>query len=177
MELIDDNSVDDHSYLRAPSNFGLFGATNSGKSLFLFRLLSEWPFIYCRPGKIVVFYSVFQPLFADVIECFEKNRRNNTVDVELLFFQGLREDLINDDKFWSNKPNVCDACICDDLNDVCIRSESFSRLMTVYGHHRNIITFFVSQNPFLTGRFSTTILRNLHYILLFKIPHANVRLV
>jgi hypothetical protein len=164
MELIEEEV----EFLRAPSNNVLVGMTGSGKTSWLFKLLSDWPY-RCRRGKIVYMYSVWQPAFETALQRFGADR--------IQFVNGLRENLIDDETNWTRRDGTCDVCVCDDLNDQCARSESFGRLFTVYSHHRNILAFFLTQNPYYHqgGRSLTpTINRNTHYFVLFKMPQLNV---
>jgi len=59
----------DICYLKAPSNIIITGATGSGKTCFLLKMLIDWPF---KPnkGKMINFYSVWQQLFEQFIQHF-----------------------------------------------------------------------------------------------------------
>lgn len=125
------------NFLRAPANFVITGATGSGKTRLLLKLLSEWPF---KPkiGNILYFYNVWQPLFEDFLFTFP----------HIKFVQGLSGHEIKDNNNWTNDENSVNVCICDDLADEALKNEEFGRLFTVYGHHKNISNFFLTQNPF-----------------------------
>lgn len=156
METIDSN-IDK---LRAPANFVISGATGSGKTYFLLKLLQDWPFDV-EMGDMVYFYNVWQPLFEEYMRKFPN----------LMFVQGLNLEKIENFETEQGKVHVC---ICDDLADTAVKSDAFARLFTVYGHHKCMLNFFITQNPFFKGPLSTTINRNTHYFILLKTPHLNV---
>lgn len=151
----------DIQILRSPANFVISGATGSGKTYFLLKLLSDWPFAK-EMGDIIYFYNVWQDLFETFLCKFP----------QISFVQGLFLEKIEND--WVKDPAKVNVCICDDLADIAVKSDSFARLFTVYGHHKNILNFFITQNPFFKGPLSTTINRNTHYFVLTKTPHLNV---
>lgn len=146
--------------LKSPANFIISGCTGSGKTFFLLKLLKEWPFSQ-EKNHMIYFYNIWQSLFEDFLINFPQMR----------FIQGLNLNLIEE---WTNDPNKVNVCICDDLADVAVKNDGFARLFTVYGHHKNILNFFITQNPFFKGPLSTTINRNTHYFVLTKTPHLNV---
>lgn len=156
METVDS----DIQYLRAPANFIISGSTGSGKTYFLYKLLIDWPF-QAKPGQMIYFYKVWQPLFEQFMTKFP----------DMIFVQGLNLEKIELLEGLEGRTNVC---ICDDLADTAVKSESFARLFTVYGHHKHMLNFFLTQNPFFKGPLSTTIARNTHYFVLMKTPHLNV---
>jgi Poxvirus A32 protein len=145
--------------LKSPSNFVISGATGSGKTTFLLNLMKSWPFEQ-KLGSILYFYNTWQPL----LETFMSEFPN------MCFIQGLHLEKIEDLHADAASVNVV---ICDDLMDSAVKSEEFARLFTVYGHHKNIINFFITQNPFFKGPLSTTVNRNTHYFVLMKTPHLN----
>lgn len=145
--------------LHAPSNFVITGSTGSGKTSFLLKLLQSWPFDL-EKGQMIYFYNVWQPLFEKFMTNFPT----------MVFMQGLHLDKIEDFHAVDKCINVV---ICDDLMDTAVKNEDFGRLFTVYGHHKKIINFFITQNPFFKGPLSTTLNRNTHYFVLLKTPHLN----
>src|SRR3569832_933994 len=148
--------------LKSPTNFVISGATGSGKTCFLLKMLKHWPFEQQKKiGKMMYFYNIWQPLFEQFLATFPT----------MTFVQGLQEMV---DADWPISDDTINICICDDLADHATKSETFARLFTVYGHHKNIVNFFITQNPFFKGPYSTTINRNTHYFVLTKTPHLNV---
>lgn len=145
--------------LKAPANFVVTGCTGCGKTSFLFNLLKRWPF-QPQKGKMIYFYNIWQPLFENFMEEFPS----------MVFVQGLHLGKIED---FQNEENFVNVVICDDLMDSAVKDENFAKLFTVYGHHRNILNFFVTQNPYFQGSMSTTLNRNAHYYVLMKTPHLN----
>jgi len=64
--------------------------------------------------------------------------------------------------------------VTDNLMDKAVKSDEFGKLFTVYSHHKSIVNFFVSQNPFFKDALATTLNRNYHYFIFLKSPHLNV---
>jgi Poxvirus A32 protein len=149
----------DIQILKCPANFVITGATGCGKTSFLLSFLRAWPFD-SKCNKMIYFYNVWQPLFEDFLAEFP------TIN----FVQGLHLEKIEDLTCENECANVV---ICDDLMDIATKSEEFGRLFTCYGHHKKIINFFLTQNPFFKGPLSTTLNRNTHYFVLMKTPHLN----
>lgn len=145
--------------LKIPSNFVITGCTGCGKTSFLFTLLKNWPFNSKR-GKMIYFYNIWQPLFEKFMTEFP----------EMVFVQGLHLDKIEDFQIETDTVNVV---ICDDLMDIAVKDANFAKLFTVYGHHKQILNFFLTQNPYFQGSMSTTLNRNTHYYVLMKTPHLN----
>jgi hypothetical protein len=150
--------------LRAPANFILVGCTSSGKTSWLFSLLKEWPF-EGRLGKIVYMYGEWQPLFDEMMRRWPNGG--------ITFVQGLNESMIEDAATWSNEPGTFDVLVSDDLFEKSVNSEIFSRQLTCWGHHRNVINVFVTQNLYQSGKYGRTLARNCHFYVLFKTPHLN----
>jgi len=151
---------EDICFLKTPANFIITGVTGSGKTCFLLKLLKDWPF-QARPGRMLYFYNTWQTLFEDFIKEFP----------EMTFVQGLCLEKIED---LQAETGVVNVVVTDDLMDKAVKSDEFGKLFTVFGHHKSILNFFISQNPFLQGPLATTLNRNCHYFVLLKSPHLNV---
>lgn len=89
----------------------------------------------------------------------------------MMFVQGLCLEKIED---WQQETGKTNVVITDDLMDRAVKSAEFGKLFTVYSHHKNILNFFISQNPFFKGPLATTLNRNCHYFILLKTPHLNI---
>lgn len=112
-----------------------------------------------EPVKALVLYSMWQSLYDEM----EKSIPN------IEFHEGLmsQEQL----KAWAggdtvnvNQPKVL---FIDDLM-ACSNSQDLLSLFTVGAHHLCITTFILVQSLFPPGRYSTSINRNAHYLVIFN---------
>jgi len=117
------------------------GSTGSGKSILAYRLLHYWPFDK-KIGNFIYFYNVWQDLFEIFLKEFPQIR----------FINGLSQNDIENRETWKCKNDEVNICIVDDLADDALKSGTFARLFTVYGHHWNIINIFISQNLYCKVR-------------------------
>ena len=128
------------------------GPTNSGKTQWIYQLLST-PNVFTQPiASILYCYGVYQPLYNDMKE-----------RLPISFKEGLPslEDIesIHDGKFH--------VIVLDDLMEKIVRSQDMQELFSKYCHHMNISAIFVSQNIFQPGPYTRTISLNCHVIVLF----------
>ena len=111
------------------------------------------------PKKIMICYSVFQPLYAEL-------QRSHP---EIIFKVGLpsRDELIylgGDDK-----DNIEHSIlIIDDLMSQVCNSKNMEELFVTLAHHRKITCVFLTQNLFYQGKCSRTISLNSWYFILLK---------
>ena len=158
-----EEAPEDLEWIRAPSSLALIGCSGSSKSTWILKFLKDLP-IKSKIGKIYYMYGVWQDLYQSVIEAYPS----------ATFVQGLNEKIIEDENNWSLDPEKIDILIVDDNCESAVRSETYSKMFTTYSHHRNIINIYVTQNPYIQGKYSTTINRNCQYYVLFKMPQLNV---
>lgn len=140
-----------------PSTFSISGATGSGKTTWLFKVLSEKEELFSPepPHSILYCYGVWQELF----ENMEKNIPN------LSFHEGLpSEDNIND----ITKNNQHNIIILDDLMREVIKNTDMELLFTRGSHHKKLTVIYLNQNMFCQGKNARTISLNSHYIVLFR---------
>ena len=64
----------------------------------------------------------------------------------------------------------------DDLMDEGGNDKKVLDLFTKDSHHRNITVIYLLQDLFPRGKYAKTILRNAHYIVVFKNPHDQTRI-
>lgn len=137
---------------KAPFTCMIAGPSQSGKTTLLIEILiNSQVLISPPPDRIVYYYSRSQP-------AFEKLK-----DYNIEFVEGMPDP----DIFDSDKNNLI---ILDDLMDKCASDKSILNLFTVDAHHKNISTFFISQNLFSQGKYSRTISLNCNYMLIFSNP-------
>ena len=142
-----------------PATMMIVGPTQSGKSIFVEKLLQSALIKYPnrKAIRIHVFYTQWQPLY-DRLKDSHGNR--------IAFTQGLPE---LDDNLESIDSKVNNVWIIDDLMDEAIQSPVISQLFT-RGRHRNLTSILLLQNMFPKGKFNTNISRNALYKVLFRSP-------
>ena len=117
----------------------LKGATKSGKSTWLHRLLKnkDVMFSVMVKKKSLFCYIIYQPLFDEM----------KTDVSDITFHEGLpTEQEVKD--FTDGNHNLV---ILDDLSDEAVKDPDFERLFTRGAHHLNTSVFFVSHNCFCQG--------------------------
>jgi len=159
MEVIEDNIT----ILNSPANFVIAGCTGSFKTMFAYKLVSNWPFRH-KLANFIIFYNVWQPIFETFLIDFPH--------VKLI--QCLSEKDIEDKETWKCNDDEVNLCLVDDFVDNALKSETFGRLITVYGHHWKIINIFIMQNLYFKAALCTTINRNAYYYVLTQNPHLNI---
>lgn len=139
------------------SSLVLSGATGSGKTYWVYRLLQNLPAMYPRdpPHNIMYCYGIHQPLF-DEMEWKIPN---------LNLHRGLptTEDL---DHFTADR--VHNLVVLDDLMQQVVRKPEMELLFTQGTHHRRLSVIFVTQNLFQQGKASRSIALNTWYYVLLK---------
>jgi hypothetical protein len=124
------------------------GATCSGKTQFVFRLIRHADqLIDPPPEKIVYCYGEFQPSFAEF--------------PQVEFHEGLPNVSRFDGKFRI-------LLFIDDLMNEA--NQNVCNLFTKLSHHRNVSVVFITQNLFHRNRHIRTMNLNTHYLVLFKNP-------
>ena len=133
----------------SPCNILLSGASQSGKSTFVLKLIESTNVMFINPPiKIYYCYKVYQ-------SCFEK------INDFVTFNQGLPD--INDIADPNGKHTLI---ILDDLMTEV--NESIVNLFVVQSHHLNISPIFILQNLFHNNKNIRTINLNAHYIVSFR---------
>ena len=147
------NTVDIPEYFfYSPSTISISGATSSGKTFWVKKLLSHKQTMFkVAPTKVVFFYGIWQSCYDDMS------------DVE--FVQGLPTDI----DAYTDGNNHC-IWIIDDLMNEVVNNKSAEELFTRGSHHKNITVIYINQNIFCQGKCSRTIALNTHYNVLFKNP-------
>ena len=138
------------------STFALCGATQSGKTTWLFRFLQNMHNMFEDdiPKQVLYCYGVYQSLYDDMkTKCSFVN-----------FHEGLPSaDMINEFANGEHRVIVLD----DLLNDV-VQNVEMEKLFVLGSHHKKLSIFFLNQNLFQQGRCARTIALNTAYLILFK---------
>jgi len=134
----------------------LSGATCSGKTTFLNRLLNEkrglyggddWTVLYCY-GVHQIKYEEMQAEMTDIT--FKQGLPSNA-DIDLLTSRSGRKILV-----------------LDDLAEACVNDPDISKLFTQGMHHRGLSIILVLQNMYQSGKCSRTIALNAFYCVFFE---------
>ena len=124
------------------------GPTGSGKTRFVFQLISESQELITPPPERVIYcYSVHQPIFNDF--------------PQVIFNEGVPNNAEFDGKYRT-------LLILDDLMREA--GDSVLDIFTTLSHHRNVSVVFLTQNLFHKSKQSRTMNINTQYLVLFKNP-------
>ena len=130
-----------------PSTISVSGATSSGKTEFVKRLIREREDVFQHaPTKIVYCYGAWQDGF-DRVEGVD-------------FREGL--DV-------SDLPRGT-LLVIDDLMDEVVKSDRAQHLFTRGSHHNELTVVYLNQNAFCQGKYARTIALNSQYMVLFRNP-------
>ena len=140
------------------SSFVVSGATKSGKTWWVYRLLRErvGMFVPNPPSSILYCYSVYQPLFDDMKMTFGDDIR---------FVEGLPSSEDVDNLTSDGRHHVI---ILDDVMQKVVQSPEMALLFTQGCHHKNLSVIFITQNLFAQGKSSRNIALNTTYVVLLK---------
>lgn len=136
----------------ACSTFMVTGASKSGKTQFVYKLLTTSNAFTKPIDKILYCYGIYQPFY----DLMKKNIKN--ID----FQNGLPTDI---DSFANGKHCVI---ICDDLMDQFINDNLCKTLFVQGSHHLSLSVIFITHNAFAQGKYARTIALNCNYLILFK---------
>ena len=128
------------------------GASNTGKTSFVYKLLSDHNAFTEPVHKIYYFYGVYQPLYDSM--------KSKLPNIE--FHEGLPENM---KQYATGKHCVC---VLDDLMYAVVNDIESCRMFTEYAHHLKMSVLFLTHNAFAQGHYSRTISLNSHYIILFR---------
>lgn len=128
------------------------GPTQSGKTSLLIKIIKNLSTMCDKKvDRIVYCYSRPQDSLKEL----------TAYNVE------LHDGLPDVDHFDAASNNLL---ILDDLMEECEKDKSILNMFTVDSHHKNISTFFLTQNLFSKGRYFRTISLNCHYMIIFNNP-------
>ena len=144
----------DKFFFRSPSTCLIVGSTGSGKTWFIFNILSNRAQMFEKmPTKILYCFNTYQEKF---------DKYSNFIE----FHKNLPDKNFFDD--WTSEKNkLHKIIIIDDL--MSDMNDEISKLFTVYSHHKNITVFFLLQNLFFQHKVMRTITLNTQYIVLFNL--------
>jgi hypothetical protein len=142
-----------------PFNCIISGASGSGKTTLLVQILSG------RDETVSV-------VFDRIVYCYGEFLPSTFAQLRAL---GLKVELVNglptDENILPFDPSKNNCLILDDLMQETCESRNICNYFTRTAHHKNISIFYLTQNFYQKGRFSTSITRNSSYIILFSSPN------
>jgi len=142
---------------KTPSTFSISGTTGSGKTTWLYKVLSakEELFPGDIPQSILYCYGVWQELF----EKMEKEIPN------IIFHHGIPSSSQIEDICKNNHHNIV---VLDDLMNEVVKNSEIELLFTRGAHHKKLSIIYLNQNMFCQGKNARGIALNSHYLILFK---------
>lgn len=148
--------------LKTPFSMLLIGATASGKTTKLKKILEERFTLFKEPPeKVYLFYQIWQKNYQYMLE-------NHLVDE---FFEGVPSKDIFTNLLKQNKSS---CMIFDDLSNSI--DSTIENLFTAGSHHYNVNTIFIGQNLYYNNPLFRTISRNSTYFILMRNPRDSSQL-
>lgn len=148
--------------LQCPFTCIVSGASNTGKTTFIFNLLQCKDMLFTKiPARTILFYKKHQNVYDYMIS-------KGLVD-ELVYIKG---DMISESDFerkvskYRNKGGS--LCLFDDLLEAI--DETNSKIFTKISHHENCSVIFLTQNLFVDNKHYRTMSKNATYMVLMKNP-------
>lgn len=135
-----------------PTTISLVGATGSGKTTMLFKLLSNAPTLFNPlPPNLIVLYHKFQPTYKliEKLSYFQSIKFIQGVDVD---FDSIQNALL----------------VIDDQMEQIMRKEETQNLFTKFSHHNLVSVVMLTQNLFPRGKYSKDVRLNVHYYIIMK---------
>lgn len=134
---------------RSPTTCMVSGATMSGKTHFIYRILLNANGMFeIPPQKIIYCYSQYQPLYEEM----ERNITN------LVLYQGLPSKEQIEEWTEGIKHTLVKAK----------KSEETVAVFSITAHHKNCTVFFLTQNLFFQSKTFRSLSLNCHYVVLFR---------
>jgi len=133
------------------------GATGSGKTRWVFRLLQHLHGMYTEnpPVEILYCYGIYQPLFDEMKRTLP----------HFTLHQGLPSPQELDEYTRDGQHRLV---ILDDLMQQVIKNDQMELLFTQGCHHRRLSVIFITQNLMPQGKNSRNIALNTWYLVLLK---------
>ncbi len=139
-----------------PTTIGVFGCTQSGKSTFIQKLLTQSTDMFNTPPKWILYcYGVHDDRYDEM---------QKAIPI-LTLCMGLpdRETI---EQLTENRHHG--VVVLDDLMASAMEDKNAQNMFIMGSHHRNMTIIYVGQNIFYQGRCARTISLNLHYMVLFR---------
>lgn len=146
--------------IQLPSSIIISGPSQSGKTEFCINLLIHMKTLFHPiPKNIIWFYGTH----TETINRLKKNKRLNITFIEGVPKNGFKH-------LMTNKDGSHSLFILDDVMTECSQNLEVTHLFCREGHHRNVSIILIMQDLFCSGTQRKTIIKNAHYLCLFKNP-------
>jgi hypothetical protein len=140
---------------RFPSNICLYGATQSGKTTFVLRLLEHSDVMFTLvPHRILYCYGAWQSAYDELV----KNKN-------ITMHDGVPSKGTIEEFSFDKVPTIL---ILDDLLADIVNNSEVHHYVTVMSHHNNMTIIMLMQSIFPKGTYARTISLNCHYMVLFN---------
>jgi len=142
--------------IQTPSNLIIVGQSQSGKTFFVDNLLGNGHRLFNPvPEKVIWFYHTK----SDIVSKLDTFENVNVI-------QGIPENGF--DEFI--EPEINQIFVLDDLLLECFDNQHVTNLFCRTGSKSNVTNILLVQDLYCYGRQRQTILRQAHYLVLFKSP-------
>jgi hypothetical protein len=140
---------------RFPSNICLYGATQSGKTSFVLRLIEHSDVMFTLvPQRILYCYGAWQSTYDKL-----------TKSPNITMHEGVPSRGTIEEFSFDKKPTIL---IMDDLLADIVNNSEVHHYVTVMSHHSNMTIIMLMQSIFPKGTYARTISLNCHYMILFS---------
>jgi hypothetical protein len=138
-----------------PSNICLYGATQSGKTSFVMRLLEHHDVMFTTPPRRILYcYGAWQDAY-DLLQ-----KRDN-----ITMHEGVPSRAAIEEFSFDKAPTLL---VLDDLLADIVNNVEVQHYVTVMSHHNNMTIVMLMQSIFPKGNYARTISLNCHYMILFS---------
>jgi len=125
--------------LKTPFNCIISGASKTGKTTFVYNLLTVKNTIFTKkPDKIILFYKYAQDIYNQMLEL-------NLIDELINIDDGFTLENITEKIEPYKKGNGSMVIIDDAMTDI---SQDFEQVFTNLSHHQNCSVIFLTKNMF-----------------------------
>jgi hypothetical protein len=138
-----------------PANIFLYGATQSGKTSFVLRLLEHSDVMFTEiPRRVLYCYGAWQKAY----EALEKMGN-------VRMHEGVPNKGTIDEFSYDKQPTLL---VLDDLLADIVNNKEVHHYVTVMSHHNNMGIIMLMQSIFPKGTYARNISLNCHYMILFS---------
>ena len=140
---------------RTPSNICLYGATQSGKTTFVLRLIEHSDVMFTiTPRRILYCYGAWQSSYDQLVML-----------PNITMHEGIPNRSKIDEFTFDKAPTLL---VLDDLLADIVNNSEVHHYVTVMSHHNNMTIIMLMQSIFPKGTYARTISLNCHYMILFS---------
>lgn len=145
--------------LKTPFNCIVSGASKTGKTTFVYNLLTVKQSIFTKiPNKVLLFYKYPQEIYKQMLNL-------NLIDELISIDDGFTyESVIEKVAPYKNR-NGSVVIIDDAMTDI---TSDFEQIFTNLSHHQNCSIIFLTQNLFYKDKTYRTMSLNTHYFIIMK---------